>query len=966
MVNRKTRMATRPAPEPPRQGEIWWSVAPPAKPDTNDPIIIGISDEQLRDWLRCTTGWKALELTWGALQSCEVQQPQLKPLLQAAMAEAARLGVPTLVIRQLDVDEVVGRCVALALSGFPNFKTIKLRELNLYDEAMGHLSGALHSADHVRNLVLDSVWASVGGWSALAAAIKVNNSLTTLRMRYCPGPAALSALCSLAADQQGRLEALQLARNSLGSSGVEELCQALVRSYAQSASRPSRVAHLDLSYNSAGRQCVPAVAAMLRTVRSLRHLDLSCNELGPEAVRDLCSALSYAPHVTILNLAATGADDSAVEALTRGPLAPITALAVAASGLGGASVGSGSSALATLCLAHNRISCRGAALLAAAARRAGCPLLDVDLGYNALLGEEGAKAWAEALSGSSSASISLPSLSLSAPAPGTCRLRRLVLSGCEVPDAGAFCLGAALKGNTSLQELGLAENHISTHGLALLAEVLKVNSTLRLLDVSLNMVGPRGMTPLTRTAHLRGHMLLNKDDHTVQRVNSCVVKTEILREYRNVEAVKHSREPWEEEERQRRQQQAAAAAATGYINPFLDPVFSAAAAAGGGSGGSNGAGGGGLQHGGSYNPFLSPSATYINPFLDLSPAAVAVGTAGGGDHNPFLMPTEAVAAVNPFVALPLPLEARGAEPFQRTAFNPFLSPAASRQEEPYQAEGNVAAGVESRELATRVVTKLGTHGSVSMNPGASSDGGGDGGSEGDRGGDDSSSGSGTGVYVSSRSTADEADLVTDTDLRLVDFMLEKLGMDNDDVNMDTAGANADDDSNAAPSPRNAAPSDESLPHSNVVRQAVPFIALQGGSWPLADSRLDPAPAGSAASCSGTWGAVVGQRADELAVEGPDEVPFGQQYAYGKEYDHSEGHGCGDGGGDGGTGGGVDSWKREAAWEGRRLGRRQQESGPTCWGQGGGGCGTAWSSDGAREDGPDPRSKIEAPAPNPFL
>ncbi len=69
---------------------------------------------------------------------------QLKPLLQAAMAEAARLGAAALVVRQLDVDEVLGRCLGLALSGFPNFTALKLRELNLYDEAMGARARAGH------------------------------------------------------------------------------------------------------------------------------------------------------------------------------------------------------------------------------------------------------------------------------------------------------------------------------------------------------------------------------------------------------------------------------------------------------------------------------------------------------------------------------------------------------------------------------------------------------------------------------------------------------------------------------------------------------------------------------------------------------------------------------------------------------------------------------------------------------
>ncbi|GLC33896.1 RNA-DNA hybrid ribonuclease [Pleodorina starrii] len=766
-------MATEPVPRPPRQGAIWWSVAPPAEPAANDPVVIGISEEQLRDWLSCTAGWKALELTWGALQSCDVRHHQLKPLLQAAMAEAARLGASRLVVRQLDVDEVLGRCLALALSGFPNFTVMKLRELNLYDEAMGHLSGSLHSAEHLRVLVLDSVWASAGGWSALGAAIKVNKSLTTLRMRDSQGGAALAALSSALSDQHGCLETLRLAGNRLGDAGVEELCRALTRSCTHPANRPSRVAHLDLSYNGAGRQCVPAVAAMLRTVRALRHLDLSYNDLGAEAVRELCSALSYAPHVTSLSLAATGADDSAVEALTRGSLAPATALAVAASGLSGGG-GSGGGALATLCLAHNRISSRGAALLAAAARRPGCPLVDIDLGWNALIGEEGAKAWAEVLAPPSSSSAALGVVGGGGGGgggggTGSCRLRRLVLSGCEVPDAGAFALGAALKTNSSLRELGLVENHISTRGLALLAEVLKVNSALRLLDVSLNMVGPQGMAPLSRMNHSREHVALNKsgDRPVHQRVgSSCVVKAELLPEYRSVEAVKNSREPWEREQQQGQQQ-----APGGYSNPFLEPSTAATAAAGAS----------GLDHeGGYYNPFLTPSSsTYVNPFLD-PPAAAPPPQQAGGLSNPFLDGHAAAGvAANPFLE-PAAAAAVGADAglgVRSGPDNPFLS---STSEEvvgkPFLAGAAPPTSVEGRELSTRVLTRLGTRGSVS---GASGDRGvGDdgGGSEGDGGGGSGDSGSGTGVYVSSRSTADEADLVTDLDLDLVDRLLEDLGV----------------------------------------------------------------------------------------------------------------------------------------------------------------------------------------------
>ena len=188
--------------------------------------------------------------------------------------------------------------------------------------------------------------------------------------------------------------------------------------------------------------------------------------------------------------------------------------------------------LSCLGLAHNRLTARGAAALAAAARRPGCSLTDVDLGHNAQVGEAGERArgaWAwghgwgvggcevwgyrvgnagvgaraapthppptrchpyavtftrldccclplHPLHCASTSSLTQRNATpltaagarawaevLTSPGGG-CRLRRLVLSGCEVPDAGAYCLGAALKGNGCLAELGLAENHISTRG----------------------------------------------------------------------------------------------------------------------------------------------------------------------------------------------------------------------------------------------------------------------------------------------------------------------------------------------------------------------------------------------------------------------------------------------------------------------------------------------------------------------
>ncbi|KAG2424627.1 hypothetical protein HXX76_014352 [Chlamydomonas incerta] len=742
----RTGLAPReggPKPSPPRQGAIWWSAAPPlpsAPDEASASHASRISDAQLKDWLSCTAGWKALELSWGALQGCEITHEQLKVALQASMAEAARLGATRLVVRQLDVDEVLGRGLGLALAAWPCFGTLKLQELNLYDEAMAHLCGALHCAEHLRALVLDTVWASVGGWAALGAAIKVNTSLTSLRLRDCvssqpEAAGALGPLCAALADQQGALAELVLARNPrLGEAGVAEVCKALIRSTAPPhgpALRPSRLAHLDLSHTGAGPGCVPGpggLAVAVRAVRSLRHLDVSHNPLGPEAVRELCRALAAAPHVTSLRLDATGADDAAAEALARGPLM----LNVSPAG----------ACLSCLSLAHNRLTARGAAALAAAARRPGCSLTDVDLSYNAQVGEEGAKHWAAVLTSPG----------------GRCRLRRLVLSGCEVSDDAAYALGGALKVNACLAELGLAENHISTRGVALLAEVLKSNTALRLLDLGLNVVGPVGMTPFTQQ-HQQQQQQPGAGDHAAtRRAGGCLVKTEVLREYRDVEAVKHSEAPWEAERaewaaaRLQRQRQEEAAAAAAAANPFLEPD-----AGGGGGGGSN--------------PFLSPAASYVNPFLDPPSAAAAAagGVAaaaaaeGGAEavRNPFLSPESSY--VNPFLSPTKPGAGSGKHD------NPFLSPAASSPTGgagpgPGQAEGEAApggGGTAGRQLVTRVVTRLG-------GSGGSQDG--DGGSQGGSGG------SGTGVYVSSRSTADAADLVTDMDLLMVEYMLESMGL----------------------------------------------------------------------------------------------------------------------------------------------------------------------------------------------
>lgn len=123
-----------------------------------------------------------------------------------------------------------------------------------------------------------------------------------------------------------------------------------------------------------------------------------------------------------------------------------------------------------------------------------------------------------------------------------------------------------------------------------------------------------------------------RSDHAVHTVPVCCVRAEVLPEYRRVEAVKTSDEPWEREKV--------------LTNPFLVPPpgvsLDTLGAAGAGGGGGGGAWGAGAVAGQPSNPFLSPAQSGDGGF-GANPFA-----AGGGraPSNPFLSPQG--SAPNPF------------------------------------------------------------------------------------------------------------------------------------------------------------------------------------------------------------------------------------------------------------------------------------------------------------------------------
>lgn len=63
--------------------------------------ITPITDEQLQDWISDTVGWRAIEISAGALMAAGAHHTQAKALVQAALEAGSRMDTRRCVISQV-------------------------------------------------------------------------------------------------------------------------------------------------------------------------------------------------------------------------------------------------------------------------------------------------------------------------------------------------------------------------------------------------------------------------------------------------------------------------------------------------------------------------------------------------------------------------------------------------------------------------------------------------------------------------------------------------------------------------------------------------------------------------------------------------------------------------------------------------------------------------------------------------
>jgi hypothetical protein len=126
-----------------------------------------------------------------------------------------------------------------------------------------------------------------------------------------------------------------------------------------------------------------------------------------------------------------------------------------------------------------------AAEVIASCLRSNSVLTELNLGWNGMIGPEGAKTVAEILCVNA-------------------MLILLWLHGCNVGDEGAGSLAVALRRNRTLEELYLGNNGITHVGAAALAAALPFNQTLKRLDLNNNPLGDDGVEALAKTVTRSG------------------------------------------------------------------------------------------------------------------------------------------------------------------------------------------------------------------------------------------------------------------------------------------------------------------------------------------------------------------------------------------------------------------------------------------------------------------------------
>ena len=337
--------------------------------------------------------------------------------------------------------------------------------------------------------ILDISWNKIDyeGATALAEALKVNTTLTTLNISYNniddEGATALAA--ALGKDGNKTLTTLNITYNNIGDEGATALAEALKEN--------KTLTTLDISGNDIGVEGATALAAALKVNKTLITLNIILCKIGAEGAKAFAKALGKDGNriLTTLNIDDNNITDAGISALAE------------ALGVGG------NTSLKYLYISRNDIGVEGGTALAAALGKDGnTTLTTLNIYYNNI-GDEGATAFAEALGVGGNTALTTLDISrnnitdagISALAEGlkvNTALTNINISYNRIGHAGAAALAEAVGGNTSLKELNISNNIISDVGTKAFAEALGVggNRALTTLDISRNNITDAGISAL--------------------------------------------------------------------------------------------------------------------------------------------------------------------------------------------------------------------------------------------------------------------------------------------------------------------------------------------------------------------------------------------------------------------------------------------------------------------------------------
>lgn len=280
------------------------------------------------------------------------------------------------------------------------------------------------------------------------------------------------------------------------SEGVGQLCrEALIPNTSAEKVRLDLIECSDLGMKH--------VAAYLETNSTIKHLSLLLNNVGEEGASYLAQALTksslraFSIYATELDLHDRCIGDGGVAAISKAlsdPNCPLSSICIAQNSVTNSGVDfiikalTSNTCITSLDLHSNKIDSEGAAKLASFLTSGHCTLTSLTLDGNFTIGNDGARALAQALcSGDTVAALEF-----------------LSLKSCGIGEKGAERFAAVLSQNRTLQQLRLCGNvKVGNNAVELISRGLKRNSTLWKLDLSSCGVGDEGC------AHLAEALLEN-------------------------------------------------------------------------------------------------------------------------------------------------------------------------------------------------------------------------------------------------------------------------------------------------------------------------------------------------------------------------------------------------------------------------------------------------------------------------